>query len=94
MPGPANAVHGLLRDTIRYNADMRKAHPTRQLADWLRRISAGEALDDDEAAAFCALLDARERAGRLLLGPYAGEDDSIDTVSGRCGLPPPFHDLR
>lgn len=72
---------------------MPDAHPTPQLADWLRRIGAGEALDDDEAAAFCEMLDARERAGRPLLGRYAGEDESIDTVSGRCGLPPRFRDL-
>lgn len=68
--------------------------PVTGIADWLRRISSGETLSDDDAAAFCALLEAREKSGRLLLGRYAGDDDDIDTVSGRCGLRPRFRDLR
>lgn len=68
--------------------------PATVLADWLRRISTGESLSDDDAATFCALLEARERTGRPLLGRYAGDDDDdIDTVSGRCGLRPRFRDL-
>ncbi|HKS91416.1 MAG TPA: hypothetical protein VJQ83_05760 [Tepidiformaceae bacterium] len=67
--------------------------PATVLADWLRRISTGESLSDDDAATFCALLEARERRGRPLLGRYAGDDDDIDTVSGRCGLRPRFRDL-
>jgi hypothetical protein len=63
------------------------------LSDCIRRISAGEPLSDDEARTFTELLDARERQGHPLLGPYAGDDPSIDTVSGRCGLRPRFHDL-
>ena len=64
-----------------------------RLADWFRRISTGEPLSDAEAAAFCALLEARERTGPPLLGQYAGDDDAIDTVSGRCGVRPRFRDL-
>ena len=67
--------------------------PAPRLADWLRRISTGESLSDADAAAFCALLEARERTGRPLLGRFAGDDDDIDTISGRCGLRPRFRDL-
>ena len=71
-------------------------HPHRPafLANCVRRISAGEPLTDDEARAFSDYLDARERTGQRLLGSLAGEDPSIDTVSGRCGLRPPFRDLE
>jgi hypothetical protein len=60
----------------------------------VRRIAAGDCLSDSEARAFAALLEARERSGRRLLGAMAGPDASIDTVSGRCGLPPRFQELR
>lgn len=61
---------------------------------WCARIAAGEPLSDAEAAAFRALLDARERDGRRLLGDLAGPDASFDTVSGRCGVRPPLLDLE
>ena len=57
-------------------------------ADCARRIARGEALRDDEARAFSLLLNARERAGHQFLGRFAGDDPPIDTVTGRCGLPP------
>ena len=58
------------------------------------RIAAGESLSDDEAYAFGALIEARERAGHRLLGAMAGPDAPFDTVSGRCGYRPPFTELR
>jgi len=54
------------------------------------KIWRGEELGDDELFAFRALLDAREASGRRLLGKYAGPDECIDTVSGRCGARPLF----
>jgi hypothetical protein len=50
----------------------------------------GEQLTDTELAAFRALLDAREASGNRLLGKYAGPDECVDTVSGRCGAMPLF----
>jgi hypothetical protein len=61
-------------------------------AECVQRIHDGECLSDDEATAFVAVLDARERAGRPVLGALAGPDGSFDTVSGRCGLRPRFRD--
>ena len=61
-------------------------------AECVQRISAGECLSDEQAKAFVAILDARERAGRPVLGRLAGPDGSFDTVSGRCGLRPRFRD--
>ena len=57
-------------------------------ADCARRIHAGECLNDEEAAAFYVLLEARELTGHRLLGRFAGPDPSFDTVSGRCGHAP------
>lgn len=54
------------------------------------RVAAGEYLDDASAAAFASYLDARERAGRPVLGRFAGPDGSFDTVTGRCGHRPRF----
>jgi hypothetical protein len=50
------------------------------------RIAAGGALSDEEARSFRVLLEARELAGRRLLGRRAGPDPSFDTVTGRCGV--------
>ncbi len=50
----------------------------------------GEELTDPELDAFRAYLDAREASGRRLLGKYAGEDECVDTVTGRCGVRPLF----
>ena len=50
----------------------------------------GEELTDLELGAFRAYLDAREASGRRLLGKYAGPDECIDTVTGRCGAMPLF----
>jgi hypothetical protein len=49
------------------------------------RIARGEHLSPDEAAAFSRYLAARAHAGHALLGPFAGPDGDIDTVTGRCG---------
>ncbi len=54
------------------------------------KIWRGEPLSDDELHAFRSLLDAREASGRRLLGKYAGPDECIDTVTGRCGTMPVF----
>jgi hypothetical protein len=54
------------------------------------KIWRGEELSDGELSGFRALLDAREASGRRLLGKYAGPDECIDTVSGRCGARPLF----
>jgi hypothetical protein len=59
-------------------------------AGCVSRIWAGEALADQEFLAFRAYLDAREASGRRLLGRYAGPDECVDTVTGRCGIRPPF----
>lgn len=59
-------------------------------ADCVGRIWAGEALPDGEFLAFRAYLDAREASGRRLLGRYAGPDECVDTVTGRCGIRPLF----
>ena len=59
-------------------------------ADCVGRIWAGEALPDAEFLAFRNYLDAREASGRRLLGRYAGDDECIDTVTGRCGIRPLF----
>ncbi len=56
----------------------------------VRKIWHGEELSDEELAAFRLLLDAREAAGRRLLGKYAGPDPCFDTVTGRCGVRPPL----
>jgi hypothetical protein len=47
-------------------------------------------LPDAEFLAFRKYLDAREASGRRLLGKFAGEDECIDTVTGRCGVRPLF----
>jgi hypothetical protein len=52
------------------------------------KIWCGEPLGDAELRAFRAYLDAREASGRRLLGKYAGADECIDTVTGRCGAMP------
>ena len=52
------------------------------------KIWRGERLTDPEFTAFQALLDAREASGRRLLGRYAGPDECVDTVTGRCGVGP------
>lgn len=54
------------------------------------KIWRGEDLTDEELAAFRMLLDAREASGNRLLGKHAGPDACIDTVTGRCGIPPLF----
>jgi hypothetical protein len=54
------------------------------------KIWRGEALSDADLFAFRAYLDAREASGRRLLGRYAGPDDCVDTVTGRCGVLPLF----
>ena len=54
------------------------------------KIWHGEALSEPERDAFAAYLDAREASGRRLLGKHAGRDESIDTVTGRCGIRPMF----
>lgn len=54
------------------------------------KIWRGEELSDEELVAFRRLLEAREAAGRRLLGRYAGPDPCIDTVTGRCGVRPLF----
>lgn len=59
-------------------------------AECVGRIWAGEALSDAELHAFRAYLDAREASGRRLLGRYAGPDECVDTVTGRCGVRPLF----
>ena len=56
------------------------------------RIAAGEPLSDAEADGFCAILEANERSGHRLLGATAGPDESLDTVTGRCGHRPTFRD--
>ncbi|MEO8539685.1 MAG: hypothetical protein ABI577_08085 [bacterium] len=56
----------------------------------MARIWAGETLPDDEFFAFRAYLDVREASGRRLLGKYAGPDECVDTVTGRCGAMPLF----
>ena len=58
-----------------------------------RKIAAGQPLTATEAAAYRNLLDAYEIAGRPLLGRYAGPDECIDTVTGRCGHRPPEFDF-
>jgi hypothetical protein len=60
--------------------------------DCVRRIAAGEALSDEDARAWSAILAAREASGQLLLGRYAGNDPAFDTVTGRCGHKPTFRD--
>ena len=59
-------------------------------AECVQKIWHGEELSDLEYHAFRALLDAREASGRRLLGKYAGPDECIDTVTGRCGALPTF----
>lgn len=59
-------------------------------AECVGRIWAGEILPDGEFFAFRAYLDAREASGRRLLGRYAGPDECVDTVTGRCGARPLF----
>jgi len=54
----------------------------------VRKIWRDEPLSDCELRAFRAYLDAREASGRRLLGKYAGPDECIDTVTGRCGAMP------
>lgn len=54
------------------------------------KIWRGEELSDGELVAFRRLLEAREAAGRRLLGKYTGPDPCIDTVTGRCGVRPLF----
>lgn len=54
-----------------------------------RKLARGEAFDDVERDAYLALLRAYDLSGRNLLGRYAGADECIDTVFGRCGLRPP-----
>ena len=56
-------------------------------ADCCAKLWRGEELSNDEFDAFAALLEAREINGHRWLGEMAGEDESFDTVSGRCGLP-------
>ena len=59
----------------------------------VERIWHGEPLGEAERRAFSAYLDAREASGRRLLGRFAGSDEPLDTVSGRCGARPLFRDL-
>ncbi len=59
-------------------------------AECVGKIWRGEKLGEAEFFAFRALLDGREASGRRLLGKYAGPDECIDTVSGRCGVRPLF----
>lgn len=59
-------------------------------ATCVRKIWRGMELDDAEFYAFRAYLDAREASGRRLLGKYAGPDECVDTVTGRCGVRPLF----
>ncbi len=59
-------------------------------ADCVRRIWLGESLPDKDFHAFRAYLNARESSGRRLLGKYAGADECVDTVTGRCGAMPLF----
>ena len=62
-------------------------------SDCCRRIAAGEALSPVEYTAFRTLLEARELHGTRMLGDRAGEDECLDTVSGRCGVSPLVQDL-
>jgi len=62
-------------------------------SECVQKIWRGEALGEPERIAFAAYLDAREASGRRLLGHYAGPDECVDTVTGRCGVRPPFNDL-
>ena len=57
-----------------------------------RKLAAGQPLTPAGSAAYRNLLDAYEIAGRSLLGPYAGPDRPVDTVTGRCGHRPPEFD--
>jgi hypothetical protein len=57
-------------------------------AECCARIWRGEELNDAEWTAWSTLLEAHELNGHIWLGPMAGPDGSIDTVTGRCGLPP------
>lgn len=59
----------------------------------VQQIWRGEPLSDADARAFSSYLDAREASGRRLLGRYAGPDECVDTVTGRCGMRPSFRDL-
>ena len=57
-------------------------------ADCVGKLWRGELLSDRELIAFRAYLDAREASGRRLLGRYAGRDECVDTLTGRCGVRP------
>ena len=61
-------------------------------SDCCRRIANGDSLSGAEFAAFRILLAAKELHGPLL-GKLAGPDAPFDTVGGRCGLPPAFHEF-
>ena len=51
------------------------------------KIFRGQDLEDWEFDAWAAFLLARELNGHRWLGAMAGNDPSLDTVTGRCGLP-------
>jgi hypothetical protein len=56
-------------------------------AECCAKLWRGEELSTAEFDAFAALLEAREMNGHRWLGEMAGDDPSLDTVTGRCGLP-------
>lgn len=58
------------------------------MRECVARIARGEGLAEDDARAFGAFLAAKEAAGHRFLGALAGDDAPLDTVTGRCGLPP------
>ena len=47
----------------------------------------GEGLTEAEHDAFTTYLAAKELNGHRWLGALASDDGSLDTVTGRCGLP-------
>ncbi len=57
-------------------------------AQCCEKLSLGQELEEWEFEGFSMLLEARELSGHRWLGEMAGRDGSIDTVTGRCGLPP------
>lgn len=56
-------------------------------SDCCAKLWRGEDLSEQEFDAFAALLEAREINGHRWLGEMASDDPSLDTVTGRCGLP-------
>ena len=59
-------------------------------AECVGKLWRGDLLSDAELSAFRSYLDAREASGRRLLGRFAGPDECVDTLTGRCGVRPLF----